>query len=288
MLRNQPFRERLARRSPDSKGPRSRLASTENMNAIIDVPPPAPATTVPGLMLHCGAKPVSRDELTAVITPKATETWFPLPHHDLVAEVEAHLSGSGFETEASVHALSHDGARYFGLMQIRRPDGRSSDYGWVVGLRNSHDKSCPAGLVTGSRVLVCDNLAFTGEVKLSRKHTRNAVRDLRHLTARAVGMLGDRFGALDRRIAAYRAEPMADWCAHDLVVRASDCRAITPTQIPHVLREWRRPRHPEFEPRTAWSLFNAFTEVHKRSGPHAAIPRSEALHGLFDAAVGLS
>lgn len=258
-----------------------------SMNAIIEAPP-APAPNVPGLLLHCGAKPVSRDELAAVIAPEPTETWYPLPHHDLVAEVEAHLSGSGLEIGVAVHALSHHGLRYFGLLQLRRADGRARDYGWVVGLRNSHDKTCPAGLVTGSQVFVCDNLAFSGEIKLARKHTKNAVRDLRQMTARAVGLLGNRFEALDRRIEAYRAEPMADWCAHDIVVRACDCRAITASQIPHVIDEWRKPRHPEFEPRTAWSLFNAFTEVQKRTGPHAALHRGEALHGLFDAAVGLS
>lgn len=284
---NQPFRERLGPAfAGQSKAGAIWLASPTTMNAIIEAPT-APAPNVPGLLLHCGAKPVSRDELAAVPTPKATETWYPLPHHDLVAEVEAHLSGSGLEAEAAVHALSHGGARYFGLLQLRRPGEGDRDYAWVVGLRNSHDKSFPAGLVTGSQVLVCDNLAFGGEFRLARKHTKNAVRDLRHMTARAVGLLGERFEALDRRIAAYRAEPMADWCAHDLVVRACDCKAITPTQIPYVLGEWRKPRHPEFEPRTAWSLFNAFTEVQKRSGPHAALRRGEALHGLFDAAVGL-
>jgi hypothetical protein len=33
----------------------------------------------------------------------------------------------------------------------------------VLGLRNSHDKRFPAGLVGGSAVFVCDNLAFSGE-----------------------------------------------------------------------------------------------------------------------------
>jgi len=64
----------------------------------------------------------------------------------------------------------------------------------------------PAGLVAGIRVCVCDNLAFFGEVKISRKHTRFAERDLRHLTARAVGQLGDKFRGLDQRVLAYKQE----------------------------------------------------------------------------------
>lgn len=247
-----------------------------------DAPPP------PGMLLHCGGEIVDRDALFATPTPKSTKTWFPLAHRELVTEVEEQLNGCGFEIQSTTHALSHERGRYFGILQVRLPRQEQSDYAWIVGLRNSHDKTCPAGLVAGSRVFVCDNMAFTGEVRLSRKHTRHARRDLQHLTARAVGQLGERFQHLDRRFTAYRDEPMPDWAAHDLVVRAVDCRAITTSHIPHVLEEWRNPRYPGFEPRTAWSLFNSFTEVMKRNNAHRNLARGQALHGLFDATVGLS
>jgi hypothetical protein len=62
---------------------------------------------------------------------------------------------------------------------------------------------------------------------------------VRNLTARAVGRLSDKFQGLDRRIAAYRVEPVQDWRAHDLVIRAIDCRAIIASQVPDVVQEWR-------------------------------------------------
>jgi|GEM_PF-4935290 len=69
---------------------------------------------------------------------------------------------------------------------------------------------------------------------------------------------------------------------------AADCRAITASQIPDVLEEWRHPQHEAFTPRNAWSLFNAFTAVYRELNPHTALGRGEALHGLFDAVVGMS
>jgi hypothetical protein len=137
-------------------------------------------------------------------------------------------------------------------------------------------------------VFVCDNLAFSGEVRISRKHTRYAMRDLWHPTARAVGQLGDRFHHLDQRVDAYKGRTVNDPEAHDLVIRAVDCQANTPTQIPDVLDQWRHPAHETFRTRSLWSLFNAFTEVHKTGNPHASLRRGETLHGLFDAAADLA
>ena len=82
---------------------------------------------------------------------------------------------------------------------------------------------------------------------------------------------------------------MQDWCAHDLVIRAVDCRAITTGQVPDVVQEWREPSHSEFRPRNPWSLFNSFTEVYKSQSPNMlTLARSEALHGLCDGAAGLA
>jgi hypothetical protein len=83
------------------------------------------------------------------------------------------------------------------------------------------------------------------------------ISDLRNLTVRAVGRLGDKFHSLDRRIDAYRDEPVQDWRAHDLVIRSVDCRAITTSQVPDVVQKWREPSHREFRPRNVWSLSNA-------------------------------
>jgi hypothetical protein len=57
------------------------------------------------------------------------------------------------------HAITQDGARYFGLMSLRSPYG---DYTDTVGLRNSHDKSFRIGLAFGSRVWLA-NRFLVGE-----------------------------------------------------------------------------------------------------------------------------
>ena len=110
-------------------------------------------------------------------------------------------------------------------------------------------------------MFVCDNLAFSGEIKIARKHTRFVVRDLPGLVSGAVGQLSDRWHAQAQRIDVYRRHELTDVQAHDLIVRALDNRAITITQVPAILKEWRVPRNPEFaaDGKTVWRFFNAVT-----------------------------
>ena len=46
-------------------------------------------------------------------------------------------------------------------------------------------------------------------------------------------------------------------------------------QVPKVLTDWRTPRHEAFEPRTAWSLFNCFTEIMKGLSIFNLAPRTQ-------------
>lgn len=242
------------------------------------------------LYLHTGAQNVDRARLALVPVPARTSTWVPIPHHHLLAGVEEALGRNHLAVVSEAHGLTRDGARYFGLLQLAGGHGReSADFGLVVGIRNSHDKSFPAGLVVGASVFVCDNLSFCGEVKLARKHTAHVRRDLPQLVGRAMGLLNDHRGKQDVRFATYKAAELTDAQAHDLVVRAVDARVCPISTVPSVLSQWRRPYHPEFAAggKTGWRLFNAFTEALKGQLDH--LPRrTQALHGLLDGACGTS
>ena len=247
------------------------------------IPPPTRSRC--NLLLHCGASAVSRSALERTPTPKPTATWTPIPHMELLQRVERTLTANSIEIVNQAHSLTADGQRYFGLLEVCQ-DKRSDEYSWVLGLRNSHDKTFPAGIVAGMQVFVCDNLSFSGEVKLARKHTRFILRDLPTLAHQAVSSIVTNWQRQDRRVEVYHNSKVTDKTAHDLIVRAHDIGAITTRQIPSVVQEWREPSHEEFKPRTAWSLFNAFTETLK--GNLTALPqRCTSLQGLFDSNLGI-
>jgi hypothetical protein len=255
------------------------------------------------LLLHCGAQKASREQIRDVVTPSPSGrngrlTHHPISHHTLIEKVVGALDRAGLTVEHTSFALGDGllnvdgekqkvaGGRLFGLLQLGQ-QGPHEDVATILGLRNFHDKQGPAGFVMGEAPFVCDNLAFGGEVSLFRKHTMNIARDLPQMIDAAIGKLSAHRHQQDARITRYKETEMTDLKAHDLLVRGVEARVVPVTKLPKVLEQWRTPNHPEFKDRTAWSLFNAFTEVLKDSNLFRAPRAGMALNGLMDQACGL-
>jgi hypothetical protein len=148
-------------------------------------------------------------------------------------------------------------------------------------VRNSYDRSLAVGLTLGSRVFCCDNLAFSGEVTMHRKHTVNVFRDLPDLIYRMLSQVAAMRERSDGEIAAMKVRELPPAHAHHLMVEAIKEHVLPASRLPKVIEAWEESRHEEFMPRTAWSLFNAFTEVQKGAPPRAQMDGSLRLSSLF-------
>lgn len=244
------------------------------------------------LITHCGAHKVSREAVVATAAPEATDTHKPIAHSTFLRHIGAKLDAVGLDIAQEVHALSHEGMRYFGMMEVTAKDA-DVDYSTVLGFRNANDKRFTAGMVVGSGVFVCDNLCFSGEIQFGRKHTPNILVDLPDLILEAFKKVGAMRAFQDSRIAAYRETELTDSQANDLLIEALDANVIASSKIGMVLGEWRAPRHQEFVDagKTTWRLMNAFTEVLKpreQGNDLFMLPgKTEALHNILDATAGL-
>jgi hypothetical protein len=152
----------------------------------------------------------------------------------------------------------------------------------VVGIRNAHDKRFAAGVVAGAQVLVCDNLSFSGDIALSRKHTSQILRELQGLVENAVGQLQGFWDAHLERVRRYKSRELQERDVHDIIIHSVDEGVMANSYIPKILSEWREPSHEEFAPRNLWSLHNAYTEVFK-GNVSALTARTTRLHQLMDA-----
>ena len=232
------------------------------------------------LILHSGAKAVSYDELRAVPMPEATETHLPVAHHELVELMRYTLGFYGHEIVEEQHAILPDGARYFGLMILHSTYENYTD---MLGLRNSHDKSLPIGIAFGSRVFVCDNLAFSASHVIRRKHTMKAKKELPGLMADIVQPLQQERIAQNEKLLRYQATPLSDAQADHAIMSMYRADVIGAKRLIEVVEQWEHPSH-DWGGKTAWRLFNAATLA--LTGRVADKPdRTKRLHEVIDGMV---
>ncbi len=215
------------------------------------------------LMLHKGGRLCTHDELRAVPTPAAEGRWHPVAHAQVLETVTATLTGAGYAVKAQSLAVARDGKRFFGTLDLTTPLTPDNAVALAVGIRNSTDKSFPLGFCAGSRVFVCDNLAFNAELLVKRKHTRFAALRWNNEIAAAVQKLPSFAEAETARIERLMATDLTDDQALAFLVRAMERHVIAVPTIPKVLAEWRTPRcdYGTGERPTAWKLLNCFTTV---------------------------
>ena len=211
------------------------------------------------LVLHRGAREVSHDYLARVPTPSPSRRWFPVGHATFVDSVDECLTAQGFTIERRRYGLSGDDARLFGVYDLTVPVAEGVSVS--VGIRNSLDQTFPLGFCAGHRVFICDNLAFSAELMTKRKHTRFGHDRFRDDILACVAQL-DAFQAAEAfRIRGMREAGLSDTEAESVMLRALERRLISPRLVYKLIEAWREPPFEAFEPRTAWSLFNAFTLV---------------------------
>ena len=213
------------------------------------------------LLNHCGARVVDKDGLREIEAPAATETWFPVRHQDVLDCVEETLDGSGFAIRRSQLSVSNQDQRFFGVLDIESPltDGVSLS----VGVRNSNDKSFPIGFCVGNRTFVCDNLAFSSEIVINKRHTRFGNDRFQEGIANAIASLNQYRDMEARRIEQLQSAAITDVTAESAILKAWDQRIIGTRMLRPLLDEWRKPAFEDFTDRTAWSLLAAFTHMAK-------------------------
>ncbi len=229
------------------------------------------------LIVHAGGSAATRDDLSLVPMPEATDSYIPVPHTHLVDT----LSSIGrdilteFRLEKEQFALARDGNQLFGVLTFK---GDHADLGLSIGFRNSYDKSMAVGIAVGAEVFVCDNLAFAGDVTILRKHTVNVWASLEDLAISTLYRSRKNFQKIAEDSEMLKTKTLTDKEAFMLMGLLSGRRVVTLRQLSYVKLEWLNPSHEEFRPRNMWSLYNACTEVLKTCPPLVIMERHIALH----------
>ena len=226
------------------------------------------------LMLHCGAHSIERGELEILPLPEPRGARHrPVAFSKYIDMVENTLATHGYAVNEQAYGVTADHNRFFGLMQLQATTP-NADYTVMLGLRGSHDQRLPRGITIGNRVLVCDNLMFTGDYTLQTKQTTNIMQRLPGLVERTVAQLPVAIDAQDKFLQMTKAYEVAELEAEHYIVEAVRREVIMPSQLGKVIEGWDHLREDYLTPagKTLWGLMNVITEVLKPSENRGNVP----------------
>jgi len=217
------------------------------------------------LVAHCGTTKIDREQLRGIPTPEVTKTHQPISHWRIIDALLETLSFRHIDVRRDEYAVSPDGMKMFGVLDL------AMEYRGVtfsIGIRNANDKSMRLALTVGYRVFVCDNMAFKGDfTPLLHKHTRRL--DLIDLISIGVDKIQRNFEPLQQQISDWQEQELSDDRAKLIIYDAFIAGALmVPRNLIGTVHEhYFHPAYEEFQPRTLWSLSNAFTSAFKQLKP---------------------
>src|SRR5665213_3914884 len=221
---------------------------------------------------------LTREQLALVPTPPGTATHRPIPHGEVVRALVDTLGLRHIAPVREEYAVSKDGMKMFGIVEL---ETTFQGCRFAIGIRNAHDKSMRLAMTVGYRVLVCDNMAFSGDfTPVLAKHSKNF--NLIHSLEIGVSEMQRNFEPMTKQVARWRESQLTDVAATLIIYQAFiEGNIDLPKHLAGPVHNlYFNPEHEEFAPRTMFSLSNAFTSALKQLDP---IPqfRATAKLGAF-------
>jgi len=226
---------------------------------------------------------IDRMQLALVPTPQGTATHRPIPHHEVVQALVETLGFRHIGVVQERYAVDKTGMKMFGVIDL---DTAQHDFRFSIAIRNSHDKSMRLAMTVGYKVFVCDNMAFSGDFEpVLAKHSKHF--NLVEAISVGVDQMQRNFGPMVQQVTRWQESQLSDAAAKLVIYRAF---VEAELDIPHHLDRtvhdlYFNPKYEEFQPRTMWSLSNAFTSAFKELEP---VPAFRATAKLADFLKGVS
>lgn len=224
-----------------------------------------------GLMLHAGAQAITRTDLALLPEPQSLgPRHCPMPFIEDVELISHELLSNGLHITDEQFGVLYDKdqlpTRFFGVMELNH---EALDHALVVGMRGSYDQSISRGLAVGSRVFVCDNLAFSGEVTYQTKQTTFIGQRLPRMIADAAHRVPQLAHLQQIRFDKYRACELRPRQGDAALVELIRRGVLNANSVQRAIAEWDTPTYEEHleNGRTVWTLMQAVTEAIKAKDP---------------------
>lgn len=236
------------------------------------------------LILHCGSNAVNEEALREIPTPEATTSWYPLGYGTILDIIQNALEDSDFNVVDQGFGLNKNNNQMFGALALNNGDEETD---LTIGIRQSLDKSLALGIAVGARVMVCDNLCFSGDLlRVIRRNTRHIERDFTLVVDDMIANMVDHYDTLCETHETWKGIPVTLDRGYEILGLGLGQERLTSHVVSKALKEWREPSYDAFtridEQGSLWGLYNALTEGAKSVRPGALIDTHTKIRGFID------
>lgn len=245
-------------------------------------------------------KPVTLNQLQMIPTPPPMgPRHHPYGFGQYAEDVHVALDRAGIQVLDEEYAVTKDHQRMFGIMEIgSKPlEGElitANEWSLLLGLRGAHDQRIGRGMVLGSRVTVCSNLQFSGNVAdFTTRQTTFIGTRLPGLIYEAVQKIPEMAARQERVFDAYHNREMKPRAGDAALVEIYRRDGLSSAQLGRAVNEWHEPTFEEHaaDGFNAWRLMNSVTQALKPTGAnvnHNTIAqRSQVTSKFLDEVCGI-
>jgi hypothetical protein len=227
---------------------------------------------------------VERDYLANLQTPAPMGSRHaPYPFHAFATDTVNAIERAGFTIEQEDYAITKDEQRLFGLLNVSRPVVPDAPtfgvpalhrpkWNLLVALRGAHDQSISRGLAIGSRVFVCSNLCFHGDLgNWASKQTTNIARRIPEMVADAVAGLAGAGRKLTIDFDAFNQQQISRDTGDKVLLDIYRSGGFSASQMGRAVDDWDNCSVEEHtvNGRSLWWLFNSATMALRPTGANA-------------------
>lgn len=211
----------------------------------------------------------TKNKILEAEVPRNTKTYTAIPHRVFLEEVTAEINASGY-TIISEEYMGASGYKILtgSFLVNKTGEERESEIAPSIYFVNSYNKVRRAILHAGAKVLVCKNgmMGTVGEGRFSRKHSGNALQELREHIKVVVNNLNYEFDRLVKNKEEMKAiqlnKSAVGSLVGDMIINE---QLITNTQLDLIRHELKFSK--SFTDASLWSFYNHCTQAFKESHP---------------------
>jgi hypothetical protein len=223
-----------------------------------------------------GSNRVTEAEVIQVPSVPFTKSFHPVHHRQVLDAIRSGVVATGLEIVKTEYVLANNGNRMFGIWDL---SGGSDELCWSIGIRNSMDKSMALGVTAGTRVFVCENLAFSGDFVEFRKHTKGLVYDeLEFIAYRAMKKMVSNLTKFQAWHEGLKSFPLTEQDAKLLLVEIMTDNIIPPSKFGRFNELY---FGGVYDP-TLWGFHETVTDVLRDNNLLTLPKKNKMLNGVLD------